>query len=125
MDPRQAEIVRSLYKMAWIDGHISDREVWILSRLMAGMNIPLAQRLAVGDQMLHEPDLGEVRLEEVLPDRASRLLATELLITVCLSDDTVDPAEMELLKELATRMEIPFEELDRLRARSMQTLAEQ
>lgn len=124
MDPRQAEIVRSLFKMAWIDGNIQDREVWIISRLMDRMGIPLSQRLAVGDLMLHEPDLGEVRLEEVLPDQASRLLAMELLITVCLSDDTVDPAEMELLKELATRMQIPFDELDRLRARSMQTLAE-
>ena len=110
--------------MAWIDGQISDREVWIISRLMDRMGIPLAQRLAIGDLMLHEPDVGEIRLEEVLPDQASRMLAMELLITVCLSDAHVDQSEMEQLKELATRMQIPFEELDRLRARSMQTLAE-
>ena len=123
MDARQTELVKSLFKMVWADGQATDEEVDVLSRLLDRVGLKWAEKLAVMDTRLSEPQLDPGRLDEVLHDRESRLEALELLITVGFSDQQLPPAELHIIEELALRWGITAAELEQLRQNAMRTLA--
>jgi uncharacterized tellurite resistance protein B-like protein len=124
LDARQTELVKSLFKMAWADGHVTEQEVDVLSDILDRLGLPLAEKLAVMDFGLSEPRLGEDRIDDVLTDHDSRLQALEHLITVCFCDLNLDPAELRLIEELSLRWGITAGELERLRQKALQALAE-
>ncbi|MEW6277803.1 MAG: TerB family tellurite resistance protein [Candidatus Eremiobacterota bacterium] len=115
MNPRQVEILKSLFRMTWADGDASDEEVEILSRLLARLGLPLAARVVALDLGLSNPDVPEDQLESVLPDRESRLEAMEMLLSVCFSDGRLDPRELDYVREVAGRLGLHAQDLEALR----------
>ena len=123
MDRRQHQLVKALFAMAWADGDASDREVEVLSRLMERVGLPLEERLAVMDAFLSDPDLAAgASLETVLPDVTSRMEAMELLVMLCFCDQQLAPAEMEILHQMAVRLEITAPQLEEIRHRAQRNL---
>jgi uncharacterized tellurite resistance protein B-like protein len=123
LDARQTELVKSLFKMVWADGQVSDEEIDVMCHLLDRVGLPWAEKMAVMDQRLSAPQLEDGRLDDVLPDQESRLEALELLITVGFSDNHLPTAEMHIIEELALRWEVNATQLEQLRQKAMQTLA--
>lgn len=122
MQAQQAEIVKCLFKMAWADGEASEEEVEVLSRLMTRLGIPLSERIIAMDGGLSEPEQGQDHIEDLLPDRESRLQAMEMLLAVCFSDQQLAPQEVSYIEDLSRRLGISAPELEALRQRAMGVL---
>lgn len=106
MDARQLEILCSLFRTAWPEQGAEPEQLQQLERWMAANEILLTERVA-----LTEACLGHSDPEGRLDDDQSREDALELLVSL-------EPEE-DLLKALASAMEIPPDDLEMLRRRAL------
>lgn len=115
MNALQIEIAKSLFRLAWADGQIEQREVDLIDGLLTKIGMPLAERLAFMDEGLSVPYQGLPNLDAVLPDRESRLFVLEQLIAISFSGGHSHPKEMELLANLSTHWGVSADELAAMR----------
>lgn len=120
MDQRQKAIVKSLFQVAWADGHVSAEESALLANFLPRLGLSMAEMICEMDAGLTENPEGEAPLEHLLPDHESRLAAMELLVRVSFSDGHLADAEVEYLGHLAVRLGIGSGELEQMRQRALQ-----
>lgn len=115
MDASLSEIARSLFQLAWADGHVNAREVEVISAMLERLGVPMVERLVAMDHALAEPPKQAEDLLTALPDAKSRQDAMEMLVGLCFADGQTHPEELRILGDLAVRWGIGADDLEAIR----------
>ena len=117
MEDGKSKLLLALAQLAWADGEVAEEETEMITRMADRIGLNLAERIAALDKGLSQPpDSEPVELEHYFPDPGQRREALKLLVTLSMADGTVHPAEEVFIKNMATRLQVPAEELDGMRA---------
>lgn len=119
-------LLKALFHMAWADGVVSPDEVQTLTSVLRQLGFSLADTICLLDKNLSKPpaDNSPVQLEQLFPDRPSRMAALQALMTVCFSDGAIQPEQVGYIEGLVIRMGLGYDDLEQLRQNAMAARAQ-
>lgn len=112
----QTQLAQMLFRLAWADGVVKASEVDLIADLLEQKGVGLAQRLAWMDQGLSQPP-ASVSMDAPMSEH-ERMQCMEALVKVCFADGHPQPAELNLLGDLAVRWGISANQLELLRRKN-------
>lgn len=114
VDAQNKEIIKSLVKMAWADGEVSGKEQELLAAILLKMGCSEEEVDGLGEAPEEDP-----RLDEVLPDKESRLNIMRALMTMSFVDGILSFDEFAYINRLAEQLDISNDELETLRQEAL------
>ncbi|MCA9793379.1 MAG: TerB family tellurite resistance protein [Candidatus Eremiobacteraeota bacterium] len=114
MDAQNKEIIKSLVKMAWADGEVSHKEQELLAAILLKMGCSEEEVDGLGEAPEEDP-----RLDEVLPDKESRMNIMRALMTMSFVDGILSFDEFAYINRLAEQLDISNDELETLRQEAL------
>ncbi len=119
MDERQKEVIKGLVKMAWADGEVSEAEQTMLTSILLRMGCSEEEVEGLGEEPPEDP-----RLDEVLPDKESRISTMRALITMSFVDGVLSFAEFDYIQAAAEQLGVTDDELEQLRQEALAAVEE-
>jgi uncharacterized tellurite resistance protein B-like protein len=110
-------LLKTLVALAWADGEIDAGETDWLEKVFDSLGLPQADR----DHILAVPQAlpSTEEFATVLTDEEDRLFLLRVLITMAMSDGTVAVEELNMLKEVSSRLGVTDAQLEELRVHTV------
>lgn len=118
MDTQNKQILRSLAEVAWADGEVTEDERALLFSICLQFGAT-EEEMSDLKEVLGKPNGEPGDLNEVLPDKESRLNVMRSLLIMSFVDGALAFAEFDLLAKKADELEITRDEMETLRQEAL------
>ena len=117
-------LVKGLFQLVWADDVVSPNEVHALTAVLLrlGFSLPEVICLLDGNLAAPPPNRTNLPLDQIFANHRPSEEELKLLLAICFSEGTIQPAQIGYIEGLILRLGLSAEDLERLRADALGTL---
>lgn len=113
MTDQDFTLLKTLVALAWADGSLAEGELEWIEKVMDQLQVPADQRQEMLKGAPPLPSEGD--LQEALPEGEDRETFLRFLLSVSLEDGETSLEELDLLKDLSSKLGVSGDALEEMR----------